>query len=353
MSGIGWEHMRFVATLVVCGGLSVMVAGCDQTDKVFFKKGIGTELNAGDVAATTDAQNNYIEYICEQAGLQPGLKGVCGPEPFNPMTWQLFVQAGMNDIDQRCDAYLSWLDYVRRSKEPTLTELAQASTATTVIMDRAGVGAGPIAIAAAAYGFAIQTFTNVTSRLILEVDHSTVQAVVLSHQKEFREELFGSVDKRIPPVVIASKPAAIYALRSYLRLCMPMTIETQINSIMTTFSRGGTRALNAGEPMITAATVGVRPTIIRDVKAPMTRVVAIGTAGEPTDPAVIASIRKALCLSESGGLDDAAHKRLGVYLDSIKQPHSERFLAREMIFMNRLINKKQTATCSVFGAVPP
>lgn len=243
-----------------------MAAGCDQTDRVFFKQGIGTDLNNGDIVSTTDALNTYVAEVCRQAGLAPDKDSdSCGSRPNDPATWWLFVQAGMNDIDQRCDAYLTWLDYVRRSKEPTLTELAQASTATTVIMDRAGIGAGPIAIAAAAFGFAIQTFTNVTSRLILEVDHSTVQAVVLSHQKQYREELLGSADHK-PQVVIPSKPAAIFALRQYLRLCMPMTIETQINTIMTTFSRGGTDALDAGGPMISARTVGAALVITEPAK---------------------------------------------------------------------------------------
>ena len=48
-------------------------------------------------------------------------------------------------------------------------------------MQAAGVGVGPNAIAAAVFGFATNTFNNVTSRLIFEVDHSTVQTVVLSH----------------------------------------------------------------------------------------------------------------------------------------------------------------------------
>jgi hypothetical protein len=229
--------MRSIVRLLVCAGVVLAVGGCDPVDREYFKRGIGTELNPGDIAAAASAQDEYVTYICEQAGIQPAGYGVCGAQPTSPQTWQVFVQAGMNDIDQRCDAYLTWLDYVRRAREPTLKTLADAQSATTVIMGQSGIGAAPIAIAAAAFGFATSTFTNVTSRLILEVDHSTVQAVVLSHQKQYREELLGSADNRTA-VVIASRPAAIYALRSYLRLCMPMTIETQINTIMTTFSRG-------------------------------------------------------------------------------------------------------------------
>lgn len=251
--------MRFIARLLLCVGAAVAVAGCDpSTDRVFFRQGIGTELNSGEIVASTEAQNEYVKYVCQQAGfayVDDGTgAGTCN-EPNNPNTWQQFVQAGMNDIDQRCDAYLLWLDYVRRSKDPTLNVIADAATYSAIIMDRAGVSAAPIAITGAALGFTRNLFTNVTSRLILEVNHSAVQSVVLGFQKRFREELLGSVDNKTPPVVIASKPAAIYALRSYLRLCMPVTIEAEINNTVVAFARGGPAALMDQEPLVSGRNV--------------------------------------------------------------------------------------------------
>src|SRR5262249_54032420 len=58
---------------------------------------------------------------------------------------------------------------------------------------------------------------------------------------------------------------------SYLRLCMPMTIETQINTTVKLFERGGTAALDHAKahPMIDAR--NVRSATIRDVTAPIAR----------------------------------------------------------------------------------
>lgn len=253
--------MRFIARLILCAGMAVAVAGCDPTtDRTFFRQGIGTELNSGEIAASTEAQNEYVRYVCQQAGfvyVADGSGGGSCNEPNNPNTWQQFVQAGMNDIDQRCDAYLLWLDYVRRGKDPTLNIISDAATYSALIMDRAGVSAAPIAITGAALGFARNVFTNVTSRLILEVNHSAVQSVVLAAQKRYREELLGSGDSGLPPVVIASKPAAIYALRSYLRLCMPVTIEAEINNTVVAVARGGPVALMDQEPLVSGRNVSV------------------------------------------------------------------------------------------------
>ena len=301
--------MRFSAALVLCAGLSLTAAGCDpQTDQIFFRQGIGTELNSGDIAASTTSQNDYVRYVCQQAGLAYDDDSIsCGSN--RPAEWQLFVQAEMNDIDQRCDAYLLWLDYVRRAKDPTLNVIADAATYSAFIMDRAGVSAAPIAITGAALGFARNTFTNVTSRLILEVNHSAVQSVVLTAQKGFREELLGSGDSRLPPVVIASKPAAIYALRSYLRLCMPATIEAEINNTVVTFARGGPQALYEQEPLVSGRNVSVTATAMTlNVTKPIKATQQPGVVGnamsvieKTIDPKQATHIQAALCVKKPDG----------------------------------------------------
>jgi hypothetical protein len=94
-----------------------------------------------------------------------------------------------------------------------------------------------------------------------------------------------------------------------------------------------------------------RPTRILDVNTQLPRVVPqqrLTSSGEPTDPVIIASIRQALCLSPAGGLDNEAHRRLGIYLGSINKGPSKGFLAREVRFLNRLTDDSKTADCSLF-----
>ncbi|MBR1175676.1 hypothetical protein JQ617_17090 [Bradyrhizobium sp. KB893862 SZCCT0404] len=245
--------MRYVVRWAACLAMALLSAGCDLSST----QGVGTRLYPADVAAQTDLQNAYVGEICQQAGILPtAFDGVtsCGPNPYDAATWWLFVQAGMNDIDQRCDAYLAWLDDAQRSREPVLNELALASATAQTIMRSTGVGANPITIAGAAFGLAAGTFTNVQSRLILTMPHSTIQAVVLSRQKEYRDRLIGTTTTKA--VAIVSRPAALYALRSYLRLCMPMTIETEINNTIATFERNGADGLEKGS-LISPRSAGV------------------------------------------------------------------------------------------------
>jgi len=239
----------------------------------------------------------------------------------------MFVQTGMNDIDTRCDSYLAWLDAKKRSSTAILQQLSDTRTATEAILAYTAAGPTAIAIVGTAFGFASATFTNITSRLLLEVDQSTVQSVVLTRQKQYREGLQG--------IIVDNRAAAIYALRSYLRLCMPITIETQTNTTVKLFERGGLPALREARanPMIDPTTVRTatvttvaRPTVIRDVNAPLSR---LKVAGPPPGAGRIGRYERdmsqkdmnmvlgVLCVtgqSDLGPADSPARRRLSTFL---------------------------------------
>jgi hypothetical protein len=248
--------MRCAGVVAGCVGLSLLVGGCDTLEWRYTREGIGVELYTPDVVDGARLQELYVGYICQQAGLafeQIGDLLICSELPVS-RNWEVFVQAGMNDIDRRCDGYLTWLDNKRRSVGPIHQQILDSEAATLAIIGATAVDpTKAIAVVGAAFGLAAHSFTNFNSRFIFEVEKSTVQSVVLTRQQKYRETL---------PLNIDNRPAAIYALRQYLRLCMPMTIETQINTTVKLFERGGTVALNqsAAHPMIDARTVGTATT---------------------------------------------------------------------------------------------
>ena len=251
-----WERAMRTGIVASCVGLALLVSGCDTVDWRYTNEGVGTQLYTPDTVNQARLQEIYVGYICQQAGLPYEENGdilLCREPPVSK-NWQIFVQAGMNDIDRRCDAYLTWLDNRRRSIGPIHQQILDTEAATLLILG--ATAADPtkaIAIVGAAFGLAAHSFTNFNSRFLFEVEKSTVQSVVLTRQQKYRETL---------PQVIDNRPAAIYALRQYLRLCMPMTIETQINTTVKLFERGGTVALEqaARHPMVDARTVSTATT---------------------------------------------------------------------------------------------
>jgi hypothetical protein len=290
----------------------LILAACDfALERKYYQEGIGTDLVTQSVISTADLQDVYIYELCRQAG---GIQvATAGSEPIGGCPWGLVTLAGLNDIDQRCDAYLAWLDDKRRSKEPILSEIAAISAATTAILNATGVGVTPITLVGIAFGLTSNTFTNVRSRLLLEINHSTVQAIVLRRQKEYRDGLRNQV--------IDTRAAAIYAMRSYLRLCMPMTIETEINTTVTAFEQGGSAALKFKENnrAIDPRTVGAvaTPQRIRVSEAPPPTPPpsqVIGGSNGPVEKTISLNSGKAfqrtLCVDDTGNFDSATRAAL-------------------------------------------
>jgi len=203
--------MRGAGIVAGCVGVALLVSGCDTLEWRYTREGIGADLYTPEVVDGGRLQELYVGYICQQAGLafeQIGDVLVCREPPVS-RTWEVFVQAGLNDIDRRCDGYLTWLDNKRRSVGPIHQQILDTEAATLAIIGITAVDpTKAIAVVGAAFGLAAHSFTNFNSRFIFEVEKSTVQSVVLTRQQKYRETL---------PLIIDNRPAAIYALRQYLR----------------------------------------------------------------------------------------------------------------------------------------
>ncbi|WP_420333489.1 hypothetical protein [Roseibium sp.] len=215
--------------------VGLLLASCGPGNQNFLANGPGAQLEANDIAATQIRSEDYFKYLCKQSGILPSYNGKsysCLPHPGDSRHWMLLTQQGLNDIDRRCDSYLQWLDHKKRSKAPILSQIGAIDTATTAILGATGVSGAPLTIVAAGFGLLRNSVENYHSRLLLEIESSTINSVVLNEQHRFREKL------RTDNVVVDNKPAAEHVLRSYLRICLPFSIETSINNFSTLGSKG-------------------------------------------------------------------------------------------------------------------
>jgi hypothetical protein len=130
------------------------------------------------------------------------------------------------------------------------------STATHAIMTVSGASPKSLDIVTAAFGLATQTYINWNSRLLISVNQSTVQTVVYSAQATFREKING--------YAVPDRPTAIYFLRNYLRICMPTTIEAEINTTPTLVQRGDPQTIKKNPLIKTVQAVRVRSTFAAD-----------------------------------------------------------------------------------------
>jgi hypothetical protein len=251
---------RRPARLAACVALAVCAAACDTLDNRFFREGIGTEVYATDIVEMTRRQNEYLAELCQQTlPIFSETSARCANIELQPRDWPLVVQAGITDIDRRCNAYLNWLDQRKRTNTAFLKQLGDTNTATQAIMQATGATAAPITIVGLAFGLAANTFTNINSRLLFEVDKTVVQAIVLRWRKEFRDKLRQDIEKG----QVNSRPAAVDTLQSYLLICTPFTIETNINTTNIVFQVAGPGALDRARPLVESAPLTARTAVFR------------------------------------------------------------------------------------------
>jgi len=168
---------------------------------------LATPTHAADRAPQDALLNTYVSGICAQADPKAACDG----------NWSTFVQAGMNDIDQRCDAFLAWLTERPRGKKPVKDE-----TVLGRIMTLSGPGSEPLDIVAAAFGLPNPSHATQNAPRLTSVDRLAVLQIVFAGRGQFRS--------KIKDDVVPDRPAAIRLLRNYLQLCMPPTIEASINA---------------------------------------------------------------------------------------------------------------------------
>src|SRR5207302_2248149 len=175
-----WAGMRRVVRLVACVAIAVVTASCGNPmlERKYINEGAGVDLYSGDAANQIALLNQYIAFICTQIGQETCIVG-------SPT----FVQAGMNDIDQRCDGYLTWLDARRRDQTPVLAEISAIEGATHDIMAITGSSVKSLNIVTTAFTLATATYTNWNSRLLVSVNQSTVQEVVYTSQWKYRDKI--------------------------------------------------------------------------------------------------------------------------------------------------------------------
>lgn len=154
-----------------------------------------------------------------QAAAQPG--GVPADVQLpTGLDWDTVIVAGMNYADLRCEAYIHALFRLNRDRKTVTTQLGLLGTASAGLMAAAESAAREVAAVAIAFGLASSTVDNLSSNLLYELEPSSVRTLVKSLQARYRGAL---------PVGYKSRPAAMGVVRNYAALCLPASIESEVN----------------------------------------------------------------------------------------------------------------------------
>lgn len=227
-------------------GLALVLGGCAQN--MLLPNQMTPDIVTSSTAQRAEGPARYFGAMCLRAGVSTF--EVAQDEPRCDIEdvsveekWLSVVAAALNDIDERCDTYLHALDQARRDRTAFRRKLLSVSSATNIIVSQTqSNGAKALAIVEEAFGFVTGTMNNYYSRLILETDKSSVETLVRKLRNAYRAK-FDLVTRGM----IYGFPGSFYVVKGYLRLCLPATIEAEINSTIDSTQYDNVSRFTAGE----------------------------------------------------------------------------------------------------------
>ncbi len=229
-------------TRILIVPLMATVTGCaSQTDmQDLLANGIGSSIETTTTADRTQMLEEYFDLMCARAGLTlaSGANGhhSC-PANMDGLDWQKVVFASLNDIDERCDGYLESLYQARRDNETAVKHLTNLQALTQAVMtkrridrnsDRKASARRAYGIVALTFNFAQDSMQNYYA-LINALEERKINQLVKKRQTDYRNEMQNSPSPSSSYIAsVDSRPKAYFAIRGYLRLCIPSTIESEI-----------------------------------------------------------------------------------------------------------------------------
>lgn len=297
----------------------MILAACTSYERAY---GPDPVMRATHAAQST---TNYVEVrdtLIYRAGYPEG----------SAVDWYEVAVAGFGYVDEQCSQYLADLYRIRRGRDHIKNQLAAVGTTTNTILGVTSAGKVAIAATAAAFGLASQMTENASAAFLYSMDPSDIDGLLRNQMHAYRE---GVAAKR---ATYTSSNIAMEAVRGYLNLCLPVSIEAQIKATVqstvyvATPSNSGVPALsrvqNASPAVPSVQDIRERPIFVPPKPDPIRQARGL-TAGEfalTLEQAML--MQSKMCVPVDGDLGKAGSQTrvaLGVVqLEILKQAPSGR-----------------------------
>jgi hypothetical protein len=288
--------------------LCIAAAACTPEDGYRQYSGaLRPELSSAQTGRNTALLARYASDICRQADLPVDGFNRCLIK--STSDWKRFVDMGLYDIDQRCDTFLDALYYKEKTSDAVLAQVSATRSVSRAVLEASSVSMMALRIVAAAFDFSESTFRNANTTLLEALDPTTVKSIVLRRQQEVKQQIYDAT--------ITSKPQALHALRTYLRVCLPFAIEMEANAVLTTAQRTGS---NGFSPIIfegpkTADDLPSRGVVAErtGIAADPAEVVALFGPGSGRTRDSVRRVQERLCATPDGNVGAGTRTAVTIY----------------------------------------
>jgi len=195
--------------------MMLALSGCATglKEKRKYLSGLDVEFNPADVGVYAARQTEVMSQLLILSG-QSG-------KTEDQIAWRPVVDAGIDYVDTRCERYIDSIFWFNRQKNGVKNQIDILGASTAGILGATDAAAKAISLTGIAFGLGSQSVDNYGKGLLYEVDPAALRGVVEKSQAAYLTALDGAT--------YSNRSAAMRAIRGYLALCLPATLESEIN----------------------------------------------------------------------------------------------------------------------------
>jgi hypothetical protein len=174
---------------------------------------------------TTDEDGESPPCTASPSGFDGAQRGTesrvpAGADPVSHGEYIGVVEAGIHYVDVRCDRYMQALSELNRLRETGSRQLQYLGTTSAAVATILSASEELISLLPLGFGFFDQTVNNIGRGLLYELPPHIVRTLVEKQQTAYLAGL---------PTSYTSKPQALRAIQGYAAICLPSSIEAEVN----------------------------------------------------------------------------------------------------------------------------
>jgi hypothetical protein len=212
---------------LLCGALA---SGCaDVPDQLLGRYGPNPVPTATAVETAATRQRDVVIAMARGAGYTNA-----APAFGARQEWYTVIMTGFNVVDDACVSYIDdlWILERRKTRNGALIAATGAATA-GIVAASAHPSAATLEILAQAFGLTAAFNTAISDSYLYTQNAATIKKLLRKTTEAYRTDLAKKVDTETEvSYPIGSPGAAYHHMREYLALCLPPTIQAQIEDLV-------------------------------------------------------------------------------------------------------------------------
>jgi hypothetical protein len=207
------------------------LTGCaDIQDQLTGRYGPNPVPTGALVSAAAQRQYDVVVAMASGAGFPPGQ-----PTVGRRQDWYTVIMTGFNVVDDACMTYIDDLWILERRKARNGSLIAATGAAVSgIVASGSHPSAITLAVLAQAFGLASAYNTAISDSYLYTQNAATIKKLLRKTTEAYRTDLAKKLPAPETEITypIGSPGAAYHHMREYLALCLPPTIQAQIEDLV-------------------------------------------------------------------------------------------------------------------------